>query len=453
MAGTYKLISSTTLTGTQSTVVFSSIPATYTDLVIKMSTRSNKTSWLEEVYLRFNSDSTTKYSYTALGQGGGSPFSSVVSNDTSATGSLTVAASSTSNTFALTEVYIPSYTASQNKPFSIIDAPEMNDASTYFQMESVASLYRSTTAISNILIGLVNGNSFVSGSSFYLYGIETQAQQITAKATGGYITYDSNYIYHTFRESGTFTPTQSLTTEALIVAGGGAGGFTYRESNNWNWAGGGGGAGGLKYISSKAVTSSTAYTVTVGAGGSAGSNFSNSGSSSAFDTDTTVGGGRGGNYANNNGASGGSGGGACSYNVNPGTNLNATGGSGTSGQGNSGANSSATRGAGGGGAGAAATTANGGDGSNTYSTWAYATGTGDRGYYAGGGSAEIDTSTVGTAGLGGGGTAAMFNVGLTSIPGLANTGGGGGGAAIAGNTGYVAGAAGGSGIVIVRYAR
>lgn len=450
MAGTYKLISSTTLTGTQATVTFSSIPATYTDLVVRVSARTDFATLGATIYTTFNSDAGTNYSFTTL-FGTGSSAGSGSAVDNTYISLLGEGTSATSNTFSNAELYIPSYRVAQNKPMGTFQVYENN--ATENRIQAYANLWRNTAAITSISMTPSSGN-FVTGSSFYLYGIETQAQQITAKATGGYITYDSNYIYHTFRESGTFTPTQSLTTEALIVAGGGAGGFTYRESwNNWNYAGGGGGAGGLKYISSKAVTSSTAYTVTVGAGGSAGSNFSNSGSSSAFDTDTTVGGGRGGNYENNNGASGGSGGGACSYNVNPGTNLNATGGSGTSGQGNSGANSSATRGAGGGGAGAAATTANGGDGSNTYSTWAYATGTGDRGYYAGGGSAEIDTSTVGTAGLGGGGTAAMFNAGLTSIPGMANTGGGGGGAAIAGGAGYVAGAAGGSGIVIVRYAR
>jgi hypothetical protein len=65
---------------------------------------------------------------------------------------------------------LPSYLASQNKPLSIIDAPEMNDTAN-FQMEAVASLYRSTTAISSIEIGLVGAGNYVSGSSFYLYGI------------------------------------------------------------------------------------------------------------------------------------------------------------------------------------------------------------------------------------------------------------------------------------------
>jgi len=170
MATTYQLISSNVLSSSAASVTFSSIPATYTDLVIRMSTRSDKASWLQEVYFRFNADSTTKYSYTALIGTSSAASSTRVSNDTSATGSVTVAASSTASTFASTELYLPSYLASQNKPLSIIDAPEMNNTAN-FQMEALASLYRSTTAISSIEIGLVGAGNYVSGSSFYLYGI------------------------------------------------------------------------------------------------------------------------------------------------------------------------------------------------------------------------------------------------------------------------------------------
>ena len=171
MPSTYTLIKGETLASSAASYTFTAIPGTFTDLVIRMSTRSDKASWLQEVYFRFNSDSTTKYSYTAVGQGASTPYSSRVSNDTSATGSLTVAASSTASTFGSTEVYLPSYLAAQNKAFSVIDAPEMNDTAN-FQMEALASLYRDTTAISSITVGLVGAGNFVSGSSFYLYGIK-----------------------------------------------------------------------------------------------------------------------------------------------------------------------------------------------------------------------------------------------------------------------------------------
>jgi hypothetical protein len=93
---------------------------------------------------------------------------------------------------------------------------------------------------------------------------------------------------------------------------------------------------------------------------------------------------------------------------------------------------------------------NGGSGTNSYSTWASATSTGDRGYYSGGGSGYggyqsnnlIQPTQAYT--LGGGGYSTSMN---TVRSGLVNTGGGGSGGGGSG------GGVGGSGIVIVRYLR
>jgi len=65
------------------------------------------------------------------------------------------------------------------------------------------------------------------------------------KATGGTITSDATYWYHTFSANGTFTPLLSISgCEVLIVAGGGGGGYGSAAS-------GGGGAGGLLYFQDK----------------------------------------------------------------------------------------------------------------------------------------------------------------------------------------------------------
>jgi hypothetical protein len=79
-------------------------------------------------------------------------------------------ASSVSNTFNNFEMYVPSYTASQAKPFSGFNVQEDNATAAYQQI--TAGLYNSTTAISRIDFNIAAGAySFVSGSSFYLYGI------------------------------------------------------------------------------------------------------------------------------------------------------------------------------------------------------------------------------------------------------------------------------------------
>jgi hypothetical protein len=57
-----------------------------------------------------------------------------------------------------------------------------------------------------------------------LYGIKAQVTPGTAKATGGTITYDqSGNVIHTFTSSGTFTPSEALSCDYLVVAGTGVG--------------------------------------------------------------------------------------------------------------------------------------------------------------------------------------------------------------------------------------
>lgn len=112
-----------------------------------------------------------------------------------------------------------------------------------------------------------------------------------AKATGGTITTSGGYTIHTFTSSGTFTPTETLSVEYLVVAGGGSGGAQGASSRG----AGGGGAGGVEPGTGHVVTAQ-AYTITVGAGGAAqtGDNVGNDGSDSIFDTITAIGGGGGG---------------------------------------------------------------------------------------------------------------------------------------------------------------
>jgi hypothetical protein len=79
---------------------------------------------------------------------------------------------STSNTFGMSEHYFINYAGSTNKIVSDFSVSEGN-SSTYPGIAATAGLWRNTNAITSISFtpsGAVNG--FVSGSSFYLYGIK-----------------------------------------------------------------------------------------------------------------------------------------------------------------------------------------------------------------------------------------------------------------------------------------
>lgn len=172
MANTYTLIASNTLGASAASVTFSSIPATYTDLVFRVSARTDRagSNW-DDLKVVINSDTATNYSDTYL-LGNGSVSAS--SRDTS-TAYMTAArcltgATATSNTFGNIELYIPSYTASQNKPISNFGVGEDNTTSAV--MAITAGLWRNTATISSIVLSPLNATNFVSGSSFFLYGIK-----------------------------------------------------------------------------------------------------------------------------------------------------------------------------------------------------------------------------------------------------------------------------------------
>ena len=427
-----------------SSVTFSGIPQTgYTDLVVKMSTRSSASpdAW-SDIIIRPN-NSTTGITTRVL-YGTGSAAGS--SNFTSGIPVVGEGNAGTASTFGNTEIYIPNYTSSNNKSFSADSVSENNATASLAQLG--AMLWSNTAAITSLVFLDFNGGNFVQGSTFYLYGVAKlgTTPAIVPYATGGdTIMTDGTYWYHAFKSSGTFTPAKGLSCDVLVVAGGGGAGRSQS---------GGGGAGGLVYSASNSF--STAQTVTVGGGGPAGTangRGTNGSNSTVGSLTAAVGGGSGGAYDSPAGGNGGSGGGAASSD-NGGTVW--SGGTATSGQGNAGGGlsgyGSPYRGGGGGGAGTAGTagytsSGNGGNGTNTYSTWLNTTGTGVSGYIAGGGGGGMYGGTpAGTGGLGGGGNGGDGTT-RTGVAGVANTGSGGGGSDYT----YDAGA-GGSGLVIIRYA-
>ena len=168
---TYTLISSNVLASSAASITFSSIPATYTDLVVRVSTRSSVASTQSNLAIELNSDSSALYSATFLFMTGQTPYSQQWTGDTYArTYGNTVGSTAGSNIFSNFELYLPSYIASQNKTFGTFGATENNSANDN-SITATANLYRSTTAISSLRFFNNDSSNFVSGSSFYLYGI------------------------------------------------------------------------------------------------------------------------------------------------------------------------------------------------------------------------------------------------------------------------------------------
>jgi hypothetical protein len=169
MATTYTLIDKSILGANQNSVSFSSIPSTYTDLLVKFSVRTGRSNIAEQTNIRFNDDGDGSYSVIKLAGDGGSAFTE---GGTYSYGyvSFSPGSSSTSNTFGNAELYIPNYLSSNNKSYSVDGVMENNASTAYAGL--FAGLWAKTAAINKISFYNAQGNDFLQYSSFYLYGIK-----------------------------------------------------------------------------------------------------------------------------------------------------------------------------------------------------------------------------------------------------------------------------------------
>ena len=172
MPSTYTLISSNVLSTSAASVTFSAIPSTYTDLVLRVSARDSQTGTGNFIPLQvqFNNTGVGFYSLTNLLGNGSTASSSRASNRNSFDPQTALnSSSSTTSTFTSIEVYVPNYNATMNyRVASIISATEQNASAA--NITTTAGIFSNSLAINRI--DLIAVSSFVSGSSFYLYGIK-----------------------------------------------------------------------------------------------------------------------------------------------------------------------------------------------------------------------------------------------------------------------------------------
>jgi len=168
-----ELIETLELASSASSITFSSIPQTYTDLKLLISARTDASGTGAAVNLRPNA-STSNGSFIQLFGSGSSTGSASGSSVRAASVS---GASATSSTFGNSFCYISNYTSSSAKSFST-DTVLENNATEAFQ-EIYASLWNDTSAITSLTAVLALGGNFVSGSTFSLYGITSGSDGTT----------------------------------------------------------------------------------------------------------------------------------------------------------------------------------------------------------------------------------------------------------------------------------
>ena len=172
MANTYELIESKTLSSATSSIEFTSIPQTYTDLLFKVSARDASSNAWSDLRIGFNggtSDCTWRGLY-ALN-------TTVGSNTGSGVGGRTVgnvsADTNTSNLFSNLDIYIPNYTsASYAKSISGDSTVENNGTNNVLHLAAVLWNPSTQAAITSVAFTNSNSSNFMVNSTFYLYGIK-----------------------------------------------------------------------------------------------------------------------------------------------------------------------------------------------------------------------------------------------------------------------------------------
>jgi hypothetical protein len=166
MAVTYTPIATTTVTTATASYTFSSIPSTYTDLILVSNARSTRSATDDSLYMRVNSDTATNYSVTTMKGNGSSAQSDRSTSISSAYVALNINASSTtSSTFTPVLINLMNYSSTSTyKTF-------LSRESYTAEVAVIASLWRSTAAISTIQVFCAIGNIEV-GTTFTLYGVK-----------------------------------------------------------------------------------------------------------------------------------------------------------------------------------------------------------------------------------------------------------------------------------------
>ena len=164
-----KLIESKTLGTAAASIEFTSIPQTFTDLVLLFNFRSNVDQTYTNIALRFNSDTGSNYSMRMLyGEGSGGGLSASQTT-TSMQWVYSTGLQATSNTFGNAQVYIPNYTGSTSKSVSM-DSVSENNATQSIQALT-AGLWSGTAAITSISMFTQAGPNLLAGSTASLYGV------------------------------------------------------------------------------------------------------------------------------------------------------------------------------------------------------------------------------------------------------------------------------------------
>lgn len=166
--GTFKKIASVTVgSGGASSMDFTNIPSTYTDLVLYISPRSAASFTDRDMGIKFNDSASITWRYVR-GSGSSSSQATSSGSGTNYTGVMT-AASNTASTFGSTFIYIPNYSSNTNK--SVLSESVSENNATSAQAGFWHVFWDNTSVINKLTIYEPAGSNFAQHSTATLYGL------------------------------------------------------------------------------------------------------------------------------------------------------------------------------------------------------------------------------------------------------------------------------------------
>ena len=166
MANTYEKIASISTYGVLF-YEFTAIPATYTDLMIRSSIRTDRPSTHETLLLQFNSTNSNRTNRRIYAYGTSATADGV---ETTMYGGQASAASNTASCFGSGTVYITNYTTARDKMSTELGASQSNNTNKILDLN--VNRWNDSAAITTIRLTPENGYTIQQYSTADLYGIK-----------------------------------------------------------------------------------------------------------------------------------------------------------------------------------------------------------------------------------------------------------------------------------------
>jgi len=160
MPATYEPIATTTLSSAATTITFSSIASSWTDLRLVFAGFNGS-----DLKIQFNSDTGANYSQTVLA-GSGSSASSYANS------SIFLNASGTTGTSSQPVLYSADVFSYAGSTFKTVLTQESFDKNGSGYVSRAVGLWRSTSAITTVTITASTASTIYAGTTATLYGIK-----------------------------------------------------------------------------------------------------------------------------------------------------------------------------------------------------------------------------------------------------------------------------------------